>query len=231
MATATDIVRDALKLLGVLAAGESLGANDSADGLRSLNLLLGTWANERLLVHGTRRATYTLTASLSPHTIGTGGTFNTTRPNRIDRAGIIAAGLTEERPLRILTDAQYAEIGNKAETTQTPDSLWVEETFPTSKLWLWPVPTTAATLVLYTWSRISAFAASDTVSLPDGYEDALIHALAMRIAPMYGVEPSALLVSNANIAVAAIQRTNSPEVVSQIDSALVSRGGFDITTG
>lgn len=230
MATAADIVRDSLKMLGVLAAGESLAAADQTDGIRALNLLLGRWANERLTIHGTRRTTHTLTASLSPHTIGTGGTFNTTRPLRIDGAGIIPVGGTET-PLRILTDAQYREIGDKAQTDSVPSAVWVEQTYPTAKLWLWPVPTTAATLVLYTWSRITEFAAADTVSLPDGYEDALVHALALRLAPMYGVQPDGTLLQGAADSLAAVKRTNAPDVLVEVDPGVLSGRAFNITTG
>jgi hypothetical protein len=231
MATAADLIRRSLKLLSVLAAGESMSAEDAADGLVELNLLLGSWANERLLVHGVRRATYTLTPSLSPHTVGSGGTFSTTRPLRIDRAGIISAGETEETPLHILTDAQYAAIGNKAQTDSAPDRLWMEQTYPTAKLWLWPVPTTAATLVLYAWSRITELAAADSVSLPDGYENALAHALALQWAPMFGVEPSGTLIQNASDAVAAIKRTNTQTPQAEVDAALLGVGGFDIYGG
>lgn len=224
MATAADLIRRSLKLLGVLAAGESLRAEDLADGLVELNLLLGTWANERLLVHGTRRATYTLTASLSPHTIGASGTFATTRPLRIDAVKVIPVGSEQEQPVDILTDGQYQDIGDKTLTSELPTDVWVEQTHPNAKLWLYPVPTTAATLVLYTWSRISEFLSSDTVSLPDGYENALAHALAIQMAPMYGVEPSGTLQNNASNALAAIQRTNSPDVAAEMDPALLSFG-------
>lgn len=230
--TAAGLIRRALKLLGVLAAGESLSAEDQADGLLELNLLLGTWANERLLVHGTRRATYTLTASLSPHVIGAGSTFAATRPVRIDGAGVIRVGETRETPLDVLTDAQYRAISDKTETAETPQRLWVEWTYPTAKLWLWPVPSTAATLVLYTWSRLTGFAASDRVSLPDGYENALAHALALQWAPMYGVEPSGTLRESASEAIAAIKRTNAPEVLAELDTGVrQTSGAFDWRTG
>lgn len=231
MATAADLIRRSLKLLGILAAGEPGKAEDLADGLIELNLLLGTWANERLLVHGVRRASYTLTPSLSPHTIGAGGTFNTTRPLRIDRVGVIAAGQSDETPLTILTDTQYGEIGNKAEAGEVPRSVWVEWTNPTARLWFWPVPTTAAGLVLYTWSRIAELASSDTVALPDGYENALAHALALQIAPMYGVEPTGALVNNAGEALASAKRTNMQTPQVEVDPALLRGGGFNIFTG
>jgi len=229
--TAADLIRRSLKLLGVLAAGESLRAEDQADGLIELNLLLGSWANERLEVHGTRRATYTLTPNLSPHTIGSGGTFNTTRPLRIDGAGVMLVGTTIETPLGLWADSEYRAVGNKAQTGTVPTHLWVEWTHPAANLWLWPVPTTAATLVLYPWSRISELAASDTVSLPDGYENALAHALALQIAPMYGVEPGARLLQNADESLAAIKRTNLQTLVSRSDPALLRRGTFNPYTG
>lgn len=230
MSTAADIVRDALKELGVLAAGESLRAEDLADGIRALNRLLGTWANDRLLVHGTRRTAYTLTPSLSPHTIGVGGTLNVARPVRIDGAGVIQSG-SGETPLRLLTDTEWRAISDKAATSSVPDSLWVEWTHPTAKLWLSPVPTTAASLVLYTWSRITELLSSDTVSLPDGYEDALVLSLALRMSAAYGVEPSSALVMAASDAVSAIRRTNEPESLLRCDPAVLGAGGFNLITG
>ncbi|MGH8525912.1 MAG: hypothetical protein ACREXY_17420, partial [Gammaproteobacteria bacterium] len=203
-----------------------------ADGLVELNLLLGTWANLRLMVHGTRRSTYTLTSSLSPHTIGSGGTFNTTRPLRIDGAGVLAAGSTTgETPLKILTDAEYREIPDKASTSSVPNSVWVEWAHPLAKLWLYPVPTTGATLALYAWSRITEFASSDTVTLPDGYENALAHSLALQWAPLFGVEPSGTLVNNAAVAIEAIRRTNAQVPLASVDPAISGSGGFSLVTG
>lgn len=223
--TVADIIKDALKLLGVLAAGESLGANDAADGLRSLNMLLGTWANERLHVAGTRRVTHVVSGA-GPHSIGPSGTIATTRPLRIDAAGILPTGQTKEEPLRLFTDAEYQNIQSKAEFGEAATGLWVENTYPNASLWFWPVPTTTFSLVLYTWSHIAEFAATtDLVALPLGYEDALAHALAIRLAPMYGVEPSLTMISNASDAMAAIRRTNSETPRSELDPALWSGGG------
>lgn len=225
MATAADLIRRSMKLLGVLAAGETPRADEQADGLVELNHLLASWANERLLVHGTRRATYTLTAGLSPHTIGAGGTFDTTRPLRIDRASILRAGDSLEQPLKLLTDAEYQSIADKSQTNDAPQCLWVESTHPTAKLWFWPVPSAAATLVLYTWSRLGSLAATDTISMPDGYENALAHALALQWAPQFGVEPSPTMRETTAEMLAAIRRTNAPDVVAELDAALIRRGG------
>lgn len=228
--TAADLIRRALKLLGILAAGEALSAEDQADGLVELNALLGTWANARLLVHGIRRSEYTLTPSLSPHTIGAGSAFASTRPVRIERAGVIPVGGAEV-PLRLLTDSEYAAIADKAATADAPSALWVEWTHPTANLWLYPVPTSAAELVLYTWSRLDEFDATTVVDLPDGYANALAHALALQWAPMFGVEPSGTLQNNAAEALAAIKRTNQQPAYLRSDPALLQGGGFNLITG
>lgn len=71
-----------------------------------------------------------------------------------------------------------------------------------------------------------------TVSMPDGYEDALIYNLAVRIAPEYGrMIPDAV----ALVAVeskAGVKRANHKPLYLEVDGALLSRGGtFDIFTG
>ena len=65
------------------------------------------------------------------------------------------------------------------------------------------------------------------------YENALAHALALQWAPMFGVEPSGTLRENAMEAIAAIKRTNAPDVVVELDAGILSGGGsaFDWRTG
>lgn len=231
MSTAADIIRRAMKKLGVLASGETPSSDEQADALTDLNAMLAGWANERLLIYGTRRSTFTLTPNLSPHTIGATGTFVAQRPVRLEGAGVTLVGTDTELPLNVLTDTQYQYIVNKDLTSDFPLRVWMEQTYPNANLWFWPVPTTPAALALYTWSQITSFAAGDTVSLPTGYEDALVHALAIKIAPDYSVQPSPTLLQNTLDAVASIKRANAPDVASELDPAILGRRTFNIHTG
>jgi hypothetical protein len=134
--TVAAIIRRALKILGVLAAEETPSAAEESDALITLNDMVDSWAGERLVLNATLRSTYTLTPSLSPHTIGSGGTFDTTRPARIDRASIIPAGSAgSETPLVILSDGEWQSIQGKT-STGTPIALWVETAYPLMKLHL-----------------------------------------------------------------------------------------------
>lgn len=46
MSTSSDIVRRALKRLGVLSAGEEMAAADGADGNAALNAMIASWQND-----------------------------------------------------------------------------------------------------------------------------------------------------------------------------------------
>lgn len=53
MTTALDVVKGALKDIGVLAAGESPTADDSTDVLEKLNQMVASWELEGLPMYGT----------------------------------------------------------------------------------------------------------------------------------------------------------------------------------
>jgi hypothetical protein len=226
MATVADLIRGAFRVLGVLAAEETPSAAEQADGLETLNDMLDSWAGERLILYATLRSEHTLTASLNPHTIGTSGTFNTTRPVRIDRASIVMAGAAgTERPLDLLTDAEWQNTQGKT-SVGTPISLWVETAYPLAKLWFNPIPNAADTLVLYTWQQLGRFASTaTTVDLPPGYSRALRYNLAQELAPEYGVALSAEAAGIANESKATLKRLNHKPSFLRSDAAVLQGGG------
>lgn len=218
--TVADLIRGSLRTLGVLAASEPLAAGDEEDALVVLNELLDSWSTERLYVFATLRATATLTPSLSPHTIGTGGTISTTRPIRIDQASVILAAGGDERPLALLSDAEWQALTGKS-TTGTPTALWVEAAYPLMRLHLNPIPNAADTLVLYTWQQLTRFlATSEDFDFPPGYARAIRTNLAKELAPSYGVSVSAELAMIAEEAKASLKRVNYQPSYLRADEAI-----------
>lgn len=229
MATVADLIRGAFRVLGVLAASESPKASEQADGLESLNDMLDSWASERLTLFATLRSTHTLTPSLSPHTIGTAGTFNTTRPIRIDRASIVSGG--SETPISILSDAEWQETQGK-DSVGTPSMLWYETAYPLGKIWLNPVPAAAATLALYTWQQLGRFASvATTFDLPPGYGRAIRFNLAKELAPEYSVAMSAEAMDIANESKSMLKRANQQTSHMGSDPAVLGGGAFNLVTG
>lgn len=230
--TAADLIEGAFRVLGVLAAEETPSASEQEDGLEVLNELLDSWANDRLALFATLRSSYTLTPSLNPHTIGSGGTFNATRPVKIDRASIVYAGSTNsEIPLEMLSDDEWQIRQGKA-STGVPSGLWIESAYPLMKLWLNPIPQNADTLVLYTWQQLTSFAsASDTLSVPVGYARALRYNLAKDLAPEYGVQLSDVAAEIAAESLAKLKRTNTKPLYLRSDAATLRHGGFNLISG
>lgn len=231
MATVAELIRSTFRLIGVLADGETPTAAQEAHALTSLNDMLDSWAGERQVLFSTLRSTHTLTPSLSPHTMGDGGTFDTTRPVRIDRASIVGAGSNTERPIDLLSDSEWQEVGDKS-ATGSPSALWVDTAHPAIGLHLWPIPSAADTLVLYSWRQIGRFTAtSDVVDFPPGYARCVRYNLAIELAPEYGVAVSGEVANIASESKTILKRLNHKPGYLSGDPALSGRGHSNIETG
>src|SRR5574343_1563542 len=93
--TALDIVTMALRDLGITNAVDPPSAEDAAFALSKLNVLLDNWNAERQAVYEDVFASYTLTPSLAPHTIGPSGTFNVAqRPVSLEGCNLILTSTT-----------------------------------------------------------------------------------------------------------------------------------------
>lgn len=232
MSTVAEIIRGSLRVLGVLAASESPKAADEADALSTLNDMLDSWAGERLTLFATLRSTHSLVSGLTPHTIGTGGTFNTTRPVRIERASLIPQLATgTEIPLDLLTDAKWQTTQGK-DSEGKPTALWVENSYPLMKLHLWPIPVNTDTLVLYSWLQLGRFAsAAVDFDMPPGYARAIRFNLAKELAPEYGVALSGEAMDIANESKAMVKRLNYKPSYLRCDPAVTGATGGNVIVG
>lgn len=230
MATAQTLINRSLRLLGVVSAGETVSAEDTADALTALNAMLDAWRNERLMVFAIKDESLTLVAGDSSYTIGTAGDLATDRPVEIVGAYVRASGI--DYNVRLLNEREWAAIPDKTATSDIPEYCYYQPTMSTGTLYVYPVPTTANVLHLLTWTPFSAYsAASDTVTLPPGYEKLITYGLALEIAPEYGVTPSALVIEGFREARAGIKRVNSRPMKAYTElPALIGGGSSNIIT-
>lgn len=235
MATVQDLVGDALREIGVLAAGETLSAEDGTTGLATLNRMIDAWKAERVYLYGLTRSTWAIVASDGSYTVGTGGDVNTARPTRIDAVNYIDTSITpnHEVPLRLMTDQDWEQIRIRTQESLYPEAVWYDLSYPLATLNLWPVPTSATlTGVLYAPTIVSVFAAtSDSVSFPPGYERMIVKNLALELAPQYGATPGPGLEKQAQESQAVVLRSNKrlQEIRFPPDAAM-NRQSYDIYT-
>lgn len=224
MTKVRDLLNDALIQAGVQDPSESMEASKAAFGLRELNRLLSSWANEDLMIPTKDRLTFNLVGGKQSYTIGVGGDFNTTypvRPGQIDYVSVLVNGI--ELPVETMNDEQWRDITVKTVSSTFPLQMWANGNYPLNTLYFWPIPSAANSLVMSVWGQITAFAdVNAAVTLPPGYEDAIVPALAVRLSTGYGVQPSPVLVSMAQGAKARIKAMNWEPSYRSVDSGLTS---------
>jgi hypothetical protein len=186
--TAIDILKRSMRMLGVFSTGEEPSADETADGLTTLNALIGTLSNSSMVYAKTLNS-ISVSASTASITVGPSGTTITPRPVRVLEESYILIG-SDSYPLQVLTLQQYNSISDKT-SEGTPEAIHVQADMPNITISFWPVPSDAVTLKLWSDKLIaSTLSAATVLSLPPGYEDALAYLLAEAIAPEYETEPS-----------------------------------------
>jgi hypothetical protein len=195
MTTARDLINGALRKINAVGKGAALDADEANDALRMLNLMLASWSAEGNLVFNQTQETFNLVSGQGLYTIGTGGNFNTARPNRIITAYVTIGSI--DYPLHLIDEREYASIQDKG-LIGTPELLYYDGNYPLGNIRLDPVPYTG-TITLYTVKPLSNIPSLDTVvSLPGEYELAIESNLAVLMAPEYETEPSPTLIRTAN---------------------------------
>lgn len=229
--TAGNIINRALRLVEALGDGETATAQESADCLEALNAMVDSWNAERLTLYQELQEQFTLTG-VEAYTIGVGGVFNTTRPERLISGFFRPTGGTIDYPLSLKTKAEWDRIYLKTYSTYFPQILWYDEAYPLGVIHIWPQ--SSGLLFLTTAKQLTEFATTaDVLSLPAGYRDALAYNLAARIAPEYGAPARQDVVDAARKALGAVRRRNAKTAESIIETAyLSSQGrGYDINRG
>lgn len=177
--TGSDLIQSALRLLGV---PSSVAPGTSA--LSVLNELLASWSAERINVYSMRRETFALQAGVQTYTIGAAGSFNTTRPVKIERAAVVLSGT--RYPLEIIDEAGWQRVKEDDVTALLPVKVYDDYNYPLSTLYFWPKPSGTPTFEVFSWRQLGSIATLATdFDLPPGYEQAVRYNLAVMFAPEF----------------------------------------------
>jgi hypothetical protein len=226
--TAREFLTKTFQLAGIIASNEALSASEASDALVSFNELLESWSVEGLMVPNVVQEDFSLVAGTASYTIGSSGTFNTSRPLQIDVASYVVDDI--QYPLDILTSKEWGEITDKT-LSGIPTKIYLEKTSPLATIRLWPVPDASQEVRILSLKPLIALATLETsVSFPPGYQRALRYNLAVDIAPEYGQELSQTVMSTAFNLKADLKRQNSEPVYLESDYTKIGRN-FDIYTG
>jgi hypothetical protein len=231
--TAGDQINRSLRLLGVLAEGETSSASVSQDALMALNQMIDSWNTERLSVFSTQDQVFTWPSSILSRTLGPTGDFVGNRPVLLDDATYFKAPSGVSYGIKFINQQQYNGIAVKNVTSTFPQVMWVNMTFPDIEMYVYPRPTQDLEWHFVSVEELNNPATLSTVLYyPPGYLRAFTYNLAMEFAPEFGVEPSQQVQRIAMTSKRDLKRINNPDDVMALPYALVAnRQRFNIYAG
>jgi hypothetical protein len=231
--TAGDQINRALRLLGVLAEGETPSAAMSQDALVAMNQMIDSWNTERLAVFSTQDQIFTWPASIISRTLGPTGDFVGLRPVLVDDATYFKAPNGVSYGIKMINQQQYNGIAVKTVTSTYPQVMWVNMTFPDIEVYVYPRPTQDLEFHFVSVQELDQPATLVTeLHFPPGYMRAFAYNLAMEIAPEYGIEPTPQIQRIAMTSKRDLKRINNPDDVMALPYALVAnRQRFNIYAG
>jgi hypothetical protein len=231
--TAGEQINRALRLLGILAEGETPSASMSNDALMALNQLIDSWNTERLAVFSTQDQIFTWPASELSRTLGPTGDFVGNRPILLDDATYFKAPSGVSYGIKMINQQQYNGIAVKTVTSTFPQVMWVNMTFPNIEMYVYPRPTQNLEWHFVSVQELDRPATLDTqLNFPPGYLRAFTYNLAMEFAPEFGVEPSPQVQRISMTSKRDLKRINNPDDVMALPYALVAnRQRFNIYAG
>lgn len=233
--TASDIITRAYRILGDLGTGETLTASQADDGLEALNAMLDSFSIERLMIYQVRQESFTWPASTVSRTIGSGGDFDTHRPDRIENGTYFQDSNNIAYPVDVVRNrAVYDGVYDKTITSSYPEMLFYDPSVTLATMYVYPIPASSLTLKLNSWQPLTVFdTLTEVYNLPPGYRRMMAYNLAKELEAEVGLTLSIGAHRIANQSKSVVKKHNDLPIFSTTDvsHALHGRGRSDIVAG
>jgi hypothetical protein len=237
--TAGEQINRALRLIGMLAEGETPSAATAQDSLMALNQMIDSWNTERLSVFSTIDQIVNWPVGSINETLGPSGSLvrlngTAQRPVLVDDSTYFKdPGTGVSYGVKLINQQQYNGIAVKTVTSTFPQVVFVNMTYPNIDIFIYPRPTR-----LLEWHFISVQELTQPANLstdilfPPGYLRAFTYNLACEIAPEFGIEPSPQVQRIAMYSKRNLKRINNPDdVMSMPYSLIATRQRYNIYAG
>ena len=229
--TVGDLIRSAMRKIGVLAAGEPLPANEGDDAKQVFTQMVDAWSLESLLIPVVSVVTKQLITGVSEYTIGIypdvtipDNHIETARPEKI-LASFIRDAYSTDYPQEVIDVTTFSRISRKTNGSR-PSRFYNRKGWPLNTILFESLPYADETLHLEMVQPLSGYLSTasltDVINLPPGYEQVLIFNLAILLAPEWGKDVTPVIATMAMEGKSRIKRANVRTLVLGMDRALVS---------
>lgn len=229
MATVRKLITGAMRLINVVQANEAPTADDMDIAIQALDGMVDSWSNDSYMVYTMNPYNFPTTAGQQTYTLGPGGDWDTIRPMAINQAYVhyqSSGSQPVDMPITMANDAQWASIAVKSVSTTFPTVMYDNGNYPLRTIYLWPIPNNTQQITLWLWQPLLTLDNLDEeVTFPPGYERALRFCLAVELAPEFGKEVPASVLSTAVRAKAEIKSLNAVTQYQNMDVGLQGNKG------
>jgi hypothetical protein len=225
--TTRDLINGAGRLINIIQQNEAMTGDNLNIALYSLNHMIDSWSNNRLMIYSIKQFEFPLTGQQT-YTLGPGGDWDVPRPMKIETAyARLQPGSPQQLDIAMqpLTVQQYASIAVKKTPSTFPFAYYDNNNYPLRDITLFPIPSGPANIVL--WLREPLIDLDDIdaeVMYPPGYERAFRFNLAVELAAEFGKTCSPEVIARANNSINELQRLNSVPMYLRGDGGM-SRSG------
>lgn len=219
--TASELIASALRLIGVLAAGEPIPPDTAGDALDALNGMIDGWNADGLAIFTTRADDFPFVSGKQAYTLGTGGDFDIQRPASIDAMSAILLDNPEnpiEEPIAMWSVQDWqTKFPVKNVDGSFPVGCYDDGGFPLRTLNFWPIPSQPNSVRIYSWQPLPAQTLASPIAFPPGYQEAFRFNLAVRLAAEFDAPVSPIVAQGATEAMARVKRMNMPSLELRSD--------------
>ena len=217
--TALDLISSSLRLINVLAAGETCPIATANDALQVFNDMIDSWNTMRLAIYTTRTDDFPLVLSQQSYTCGAGGNFNMPRPPQIDGMSSIlnySSNYPVEVPITMYTVDQWQnQVPVKNVTGSFPLICYDDGGFPLRTLTFWPIQSTGTvnSIRIYSWQAlVQAATLATVITMPPGYRQAFRFNLAQLLGAEFNASVPAPVSAIAVESLGRVKALNMPDL-------------------
>lgn len=182
------VIKGALRKLGVLPSGGTPSTNQTTEANEALNALVKAFHADGMPVWKISNTTFTVVSGTATYTIGPASTVVAVQPLKVIEAFYTPVG-GNNTPLNVYNRYDFMQLPDVA--TGTPVNLYYQPLRTTGVIRLWPIPDDSTTeiTVHYQAPFEDMTNATDDFDFPPYWIQALIYNLAWVMAPEYGMPP------------------------------------------
>ena len=185
--TARDIVKEAMLELNILSPGEEPEAEELQRCFVRLNGMLKSSSTVGGFGFLEATGTVTIPANIASGSLPTG-------IRNINSARVVVSSIYH-RQMQAFNRSQYLSLPNKT-ASGSPTIYYISDNGDTTTMYVWPVPTAITTIsVDYARTIETVTDGTETLDIPQEWQEAVYLNLAVRIAPMFGaarIDPQTL---------------------------------------